>query len=241
VISKMNGFVSSSLYPRHENTLVFFHSSRFSPPASSSVAASAESTAMHAAAGEASAVKAASHRPSEAPAAKSMTTGEMTSGPAGAIVRPWAPTVEIVIEMTGIMTIIVEGAEAHEPRRKESPTEWAVKDAVSGNKGVAIKPGIPIPAIVEHGGLSVIWRLVLICFRDVSRSQIAPAIQIVSVEVFFVELLYLQGYGLAEFELTSALQFDLPVAGPHGQLAVEDPDEAAIGIEFVEARLQQVR
>src|SRR6202795_1617826 len=156
--------------------------------------------------------------------------------------------VERVIEVSA-----VERSPIYKSRRIESPAKRAVENSTRGHEGEGREPWIPIPSAPARTpeGRAPVSRCpavggdeargIHIGFRDVVRSQTAPAIEIFAVGSLLVELLRLLGRIRRQSQFVSGLQFDLFVTFLDRGLAIEYAYLIVLQIEVVKSWLQDFR
>src|ERR1700733_13186781 len=126
----------------------------------------------------------------------------------------------------------------HEPRRVESPAEWAIQDAISRQECVAAPEGIPVPAkaippAVYHDGL----RRLNIGLRFILAPQFAPAVQRITFDRILVEALRFERLPAGEQNRMALFQVDVPVSFGHCRFTVQHADGGMVRIEIVQSHL----
>src|SRR5215472_677232 len=124
-------------------------------------------------------------------------------------------------------------------RRVESPTKRAVEEPVSGNKSISAIPRIPIPAGADPTR-SVITvahvdaRRIDVSFRQVRRSQAAPAIQIALFIRVLVEFFRFQTAFSSEINLVASVDGYVMVSVEHRRFAAEHSDLVLRSVKIVQ-------
>jgi len=151
--------------------------------------------------------------------------------------------VMIFIEAMRVAEAVVAAVKEWRPvdynRRVEAPAERAVDNSRAGNKGVATKPGVPIPSRSEPARTPIYVKASLsdARFRQIFGSQRRLAEEIILV-VAGVEIPCFCFGIRAQDKLSFLAQSDFSVAYEDLGLAFEDANGVLIGVETIQAVLQ---
>ena len=149
------------------------------------------------------------------------------------------------VEASAVAAAVDEASAADVVGRVEPIAEGAPKEAVTGKPGVAEGAACPVPARIEAGVGCVLLGEAQVGFTEVLGTEAAPFVEgvglcLIFVEALRLELLAVERYLMAAFDVDG---FDVGLgigARIDGGLAVEDADSAVAGVERVKAILEEL-